>query len=200
VPKYKYNPIVAKKMLEKAGFTYNSKTQLMEKYGKPFEFTVITNKGNKEREKAAQIIQQYLAQVGIKMNIQLLEWSAFIKILNSPQMPKNFDAVLLGWSLSIDPDMYELWHSSEYPKGFNLGGYKDKRVDELLEKGRTEINREKRKGIYKELYLKIANDQPYYFLYYPESVVGINKRVKGLSKPGPAGVMPNIEKVWVESN
>ncbi len=197
VVKFEYDVKKGKKLLEEAGFILNPKTKILEKDGKPFEFTLLTNKGNKDRELSAQVIQRFLQEVGIKMNIQVMEWSTLIKKLNENIDPKKFDAVLLGWGLSLDPDDYEIWHSSQYPKGFNFIAYKNATVDANLSKGRLETDRTKRKEIYKTIYNEIAQDVPYIFLYYPDVISGINKRVKGLSKPGPAGLMNPIENVYI---
>ena len=86
---YPYDLKKSKALLTSAGFTLNESTQILEKDGKPFSFTLITNKGNKDREKTAQIIQMALKQVGIDMKIQLMEWSSFIKIVNTPIDQRN---------------------------------------------------------------------------------------------------------------
>ena len=70
-------------------------------------------------------------------------------------------------------------------------------ADRLLEKGRTTMEKEKRKEIYARLWQIIADDQPYIFLWYPKGVEGVRERVGGLAKPGPAGLFLNIEKVFV---
>ncbi|MBL6723404.1 MAG: hypothetical protein ISQ13_05285, partial [Candidatus Margulisbacteria bacterium] len=59
-------------------------------------------------------------------------------------------------------------------------------------------NQDERKRIYGTMYAKIASDVPYLFLYFPETLQGINQRVNGLSKPGPAGLMNPIESVYLE--
>jgi len=197
IPKFDYNVKKAQQLLKEAGFKLNEKTNQLEKNGQPFSFKIITNKGNKYREKSAQIIQQMLSSIGIDVSIQLLEWSAFIKIVNADQAPKEYDAVILGWSLGLDPDSYSIWHSSQYPKGFNFIGYNNANVDQLLEQGRTTTNKADRKVIYQQLYQKIASDVPYIFLYFPETILGVNKRVKGLSEAGPAGLMNPIENVYL---
>jgi len=199
-PIYSYNPEMSKSLLAEAGFILNPKTELLEKNGAPFKFTLITNKGNKDREKTAQIIQRFLKNIGIEMSIQLMEWSAFIKIVNEPISPKKFDAVILGWSLGLDPDGYAIWHSSQYPRGFNFIGYQNAKVDSLLDQGRRATQKAERKSIYARVYSQIAQDVPYLFLYYPEVLTGINKRIKGLSKPGPAGLMNPIEAVYITSD
>lgn len=197
IPQIEYNPSFAKELLKEAGFVLNPQTQLFEKNGKPFKFKILTNKGNKDREKAAQIIQRFLAEIGVEVSIQLMEWSSLLKVVNAKETPKKFDAVLLGWSLGLDPDSYSIWHSSQYPEGFNFIGYINTKVDVLLERGRLETNQLERKKIYSEIYQTIAYDVPYVFLYFPESIIGVNKRVRGLSKPGPAGLLNPIENVFI---
>jgi len=185
VPKYNYDPEKAKQLLKAAG-------------AENLEFSILVNQGNKDREKAAVILQQQYKKVGVKVNVRVMEWSALLKIINAPKDPKDFDAVIIGWSLGLDPDAYSIWHSSQYPKGFNFIKYKNSEVDKLLELGRTTIAKAERKKIYARLWKIIADDQPYIFLWYPKQVEGVNERVGGLSKPGPAGLFLNIEKVFVE--
>lgn len=187
----------SKALLKEAGYTLNTDTSILEKDGVPFEFTIITNKGNKEREKTAQIIQQALKQLHIKVTIQIMEWSAFLKIINNPTPPKEFDAIILAWSLSIEPDSYSIWHSSQYPKGFNLIGYNNPKVDALLEQGRQVSDQAQRKDIYKKMYEEIVYDAPYVFLYYPETTIGTNTLLNGLSAPGPSGLLNDKTKLYL---
>jgi peptide/nickel transport system substrate-binding protein len=196
--KMSYNPQKAKALLAQAGWIYNPKTQRVEKDGKPFVFTVLLGKGQTDREKTAQIVQQFLKQVGIEMKIQLMEWGSLVKTLTSPQLPKKFDAALLGWSLNTDPDCLSIWHSGEFPTGFNFIGYANPKVDSGLVLARKTPSQAQRKKIYTEIYTQIAQDAPYLFLYYPKAVSGVYKTVKGTSKPGPAGLLNTIEGVYIE--
>ncbi|MCU0641182.1 MAG: peptide-binding protein [Candidatus Margulisbacteria bacterium] len=185
VQKYDYNLERAKQLLQEAG-------------AENLEFTILVNQGNKEREKAAVILQQQYKKIGVKVNVRVMEWSAILKVVNAPKDPKEFEAVIMGWSLGLDPDGYSIWHSSQYPKGFNFIKYKNADVDRLLEEGRTTIDKNKRKAIYGQLWQAIAADQPYIFLWYPKAVAGVNERVGGLAKPGPAGLFLHIEKVYIK--
>ena len=185
VPKYEYNLDKARQLLKAAG-------------AENLEFTILVNQGNKEREKAAVILQQQYKKIGVKVNIRVMEWSAILKIVNAPKDPKEFEAIIMGWSLGLDPDAYSIWHSSQYPKGFNFIKYVNPTVDRLLEQGGTTIDKSRRKAIYARLWKTIAEDQPYIFLWYPKAVSGVNERVGGLSKPGPAGLFLQIEKVYIK--
>ncbi|OGB87289.1 hypothetical protein A3H38_05580 [candidate division WOR-1 bacterium RIFCSPLOWO2_02_FULL_46_20] len=184
VPKFAYDPEKAKQLLKEAGV-------------EDLEFTILLNNGNKERENAAIIIQQQYKKVGVKVNLRVMEWSALLKIVNAPKAPKDFEAILMGWSLGLDPDSYSIWHSSQSPRGFNFIGYNNPEVDRLLELGRTTMEKTGRKTIYAKLWKEIATDQPYIFLWYPKAISGVSERVGGLSEPGPAGLFLNIEKVFV---
>lgn len=113
-----------------------------------FKFTLITNQGNKSRQLIAEVIQKQLKDIGIEVEILILEWSIFI---NNYITPRNFDAVILGWSLSRDPDQFSIWHSSQKNPGqYNFVSYENPEVDKLLELGRKEFNFEKRKKYIKE--------------------------------------------------
>ena len=99
--------------------------------------------GNRSREQTATIIQYRLKKIGIKMNIRVLEWSTFI---NEFIDKRRFETVILGWSIGIDPDQYDIWHSSKIrEKEFNFVSYSNPEVDELLEKGRRTFDIEKGK-------------------------------------------------------
>lgn len=185
VKTYPYSIEKAKELLAQAGLSQG------------FEFTVLVNQGNKEREKAAIVLQQMYKKINVKMNIQVLEWSTLIKKVNAFSDPKPFDAVIIGWSLGLDPDGYSIWHSSQYPRGFNFIKYRNIKLDQLLEAGRTTMPKEKRKKIYAKISQIITEDQPYVFLWYPKAVAAISQRVGGLSQPGPAGLFLNMHQVFV---
>ncbi|NBV41430.1 peptide-binding protein [bacterium] len=197
ITQYKYDPAKAISLLENAGYKKNS-TGIFEKNGKALSFTLIFGQGGKTGAQNAEIMQDYLKKVGIELKIQPLEWQSFLKIINSGKDPKNFDICMLSWSLGLDPDGYSLWHSAEYPKGFNFIGYANPKVDQLLVAGRRESDRRRRKAIYSEVYPIIGQELPYLFLYYPRTTTAVNKRVRGLAKPGPAGLFVRIESVYVE--
>jgi peptide/nickel transport system substrate-binding protein len=194
--KFEYQPEKAAEILKNLGWQKGSDGILI-KNGEKFEFTVFTNQGNAEREKAAVIIQQQLKKIGVKMNIQVMEWGALIKRINGPE-PKDFEAVFMGWSLGIDPDDYTIWHSSQYPNGFNFIGYSNQQVDRLLEAGRRTLNQTQRKVIYRRLYQIISEEQPYIFLWTARALEAVNKKIKNLAPPGPAGLFINMEQIDLE--
>lgn len=188
-----YDPMRALKLLEEAGFN-KGKGGLLYKDGRPFEFTILTNQGNLARMLAAQIIQQDLAKLGIKVNIRVLEWTTLIHQFIDK---RRFQAVILGWTTGPDPDLYDIFHSSKVKSpGLNFVGYENPEVDRLLEEGRYTLDREKRKELYTRLQVILADDQPYTFLYIPMSLEAIHKRFRGI-KPSAIGLSYNLERWWV---
>jgi peptide/nickel transport system substrate-binding protein len=194
VPVYEYNPEKAKELLYKCGWRDRDGNGILEKDGKPFSFTLMTNQGNKMRELCATIIQSNLRAVGIQVNIRILEWAAFIHQYIDK---KNFDAVLLGWSLSRDPDQYAIWHSSQIKEGqYNFISYNNPEVDRLLVEGRRTFDMQKRKEIYHKIHAILAEEQPYTFLYVADALPIVHNRFHGI-EVAPAGIGYNFIKWYV---
>lgn len=184
VKDYEYNPDIAIKSLSEAGWRKNAEG-IMEKNGKTLSFTVLVNQGNEARLKTAQIIKEQLKRIGIEMNIKVLEWQA---MLNEFIHKKRFEAVIMGWALSRDPDIYDIWHSSKTKEGeFNFISYKNEDVDRLLIQGRQTFDLGKRKKIYHRIHEILAEEQPYTFLYVPDALPVLHKRFKGVEK-APLGI------------
>ncbi|HAX61574.1 MAG TPA: peptide-binding protein [Elusimicrobia bacterium] len=192
VKDYEYNPEKAKKIFNELGWKEDN--GILTKNGEKFEFTIITNQGNKSRAVAAELIQSHLKKVGIKVNIRILEWSTFIHQYIDK---KRFDAVILGWSLSRDPDQYPLWHSSQQKEGqYNFVSYENKEVDKLLEEGRRVFPEKERQKIYRKIHKILAEDQPYTFLYVADALPVIHKRFIG-PEVAPLGLGWNFREWYV---
>ena len=188
-----YLPVRSLELLREAGWELNTEG-FLQKNGEIFEFTIVTNQGNEARKHAAEIIQRRLLKIGIKVKIKVVEWSAFI---NEFVNKRNFEAILMGWSLSLDPDIYDIWHSSKTKPGeFNFVSYSNEEVDSLLEEGRREFDQQKRQNIYHRIHELIDQDQPYLFLYNPDSLPILSSRIKGV-KIAPAGISYNFIKWYV---
>ena len=190
---YPYDPIKARALLREAGFADTNGDGILEKDGKPFSFEILTNQ-NKEREMTAVLIQRRLKEVGIEVNIRVLEWASF---LGRFIKPKQFDAVVLGWSLSLDPDQYGIWHSSQQAPGqFNFISYSNPQADKLLEAGRIELNPDKRMKIYHAFSKILLEDSPVIYLSAGYGLSAIHKRVKGISNPAPAAGIGHNTYEW----
>lgn len=190
VKTYPYNPDKARELLEMAGWRDTDGDGWIEKDGREFEFSLITNSGNDLRRNIGVLVQRRLREIGVKVKLGYYEWAVFLKNYINP---RNFDACILGWSLSLDPDAYSIWHSSQIKDGFNFISYENPAVDMLLVKGRREYDREKRKDIYYKFQEVLAEDQPYTFLYVAEANSILNKKFMLLEEEGGSRKWRKIE-------
>ncbi|MBF0481081.1 MAG: peptide-binding protein [Desulfovibrionaceae bacterium] len=188
---YEYDPALAEKLLAEAGWV--KEQGVLTKDGKPFSFTILTNQGNDQRVKTATIIQQRLKNIGIEVKIRTVEWASFLKEFVDKG---RFDAVILGWSVPQDPDIYDVWHSSKaVPGGLNFVDYKSPELDDLLEKGRRTLDQNERKAIYDRLQEVLHRDQPYCFLFTPYALPIVSSRIHGVFE-APAGIEHNFIRWW----
>lgn len=196
-----YDPRHAAELLAQAGWNTKNRDGILVKDGKPFSFTILTNQGNQQRLLTAQIVQQRLRFVGIDVKIRIVEWASFLKEFVDKG---NFEVVMLGWSTSQDPDMFDIWHSSKTnPHEFNFIGYKNPEVDRLLVEGRSTFDIEKRKRAYFRIQEILADEQPYTFLYVPDALPVVSSRIRGI-EPAPAGIgynqirwfVPKAEQIY----
>jgi ABC-type transport system substrate-binding protein len=169
-----YDPAGALELLEEAGWRRNQAGWL-EKDGKRLQFTLITNSGNDLRKAILAIAQDAWKQIGIDVRTDLLEWSVFLQ----ERVDKaDFDALILGWNMGIEPDLYQIWHSSQtHPHQLNFVGYRNKEADDLIIRIRQEYDYDKQVDYCHKLHEIIARDQPYTFLYVGKWTAILDKRI-----------------------
>lgn len=191
VPKCEYDPAKAKDLLAQAGWSDTDGDGILDKGGQKFSFVIETNTGNKVREQAATLIQANLKAVGIDAQPKLVDFSTLVQELLAKA---EKDAVILGWQLGVDPDSWSIWGTDQ---DFNFVNYSNPQVDEWLKEARTATDQATRKDLYGKVEVQLAEDQPYVFLFYPNALVGINKRVQGPIEGTPAGVTWNFTEWYI---
>ncbi len=169
---YDYNPDRARELLAEAG------------YPNGFSTTIWTN-DNPLRIQIAEIAQAFLADVGINVDVQVLEWGAYL----DGTAAGNHDMFILGWvTVTADADygLYALFHSSQFGAAGNRTFWSSERVDELLELGRSEADADARAAYYAEAQEIIAAEAPWVFLNVTLEFNGWRPNVEGFV-PHPAG-------------
>lgn len=173
---YPYEREKAKRLLDDAGWVDHNGDGMRDKEGVKFEFEFLIPAGSETGEKIATILKEELDKVGINMKIRKTEWAVFTQRLND----RRFDAVTLAWSMGVESDPYQVWHSSQAEQGSNFVGFVNKEADRLIEEARTEFNRDKRIELYRKFARIVNEEQPYTFLFCRKSTVALHKRFKGV--------------------
>ncbi|MCF8038327.1 MAG: hypothetical protein K9K79_03330 [Desulfohalobiaceae bacterium] len=169
-----YDPEKALRILDRAGWKKNRQGWL-EKDGRILSFTLITNSGNEIRKSILAIVQDFWKRIGVKVSTDILEWSVFIQ----ERVNKlDFDALILGWNMGIEPDLFQIWHSSQSdPFELNFVGFEHKEADELIIRIRQEYNKSRQVDYCRRLHEIIAFEQPYTFLFVQKWTALLDKRI-----------------------
>ncbi|HHT73695.1 MAG TPA: hypothetical protein GX008_08270 [Firmicutes bacterium] len=194
INEYPYNPELAAQMLADAGWKPGA-GGILEKDDMRLEFEFLVPEGSRVTEQMALLFQQNMADIGIKVNLVFMEFSAAVDRVDA----REFDTFTMGWSLTVDPDPHGIWHSTS---PWNDPGFYHDRSDELIEMGRRETDPEKRKEIYAEWQRIINYELPTMFLSYGVTVAAVNERVQGINtEPGPLGPLGGLQRlsqIWIQ--
>jgi peptide/nickel transport system substrate-binding protein len=188
-----FDPAMAKRLLQEEGWKDSDDDGLLNRQGKKFEFTLCTNADNQLRKDVAVMVQAQLKKIGVAVKVELMEWNL---LLEQVFTRKNFDAVISAWDADFTVNPAALWHSGAIANGYNFVSYRNARVDELMEKGRTIVDRRNAKSLWHEFQKIIVDDCPYTFLFVPERLAAVNQRVQGV-KMDVRSHLATIHEWWI---
>jgi ABC-type transport system substrate-binding protein len=179
LPAYKHDVPAAKALIEGAGWALGA-DGVYAKGGVRLASDLFVRQGRPQRIKFAQLAKDQLKDCGIEIIVKESDFATVLLPLLS--FPNNFNTYLGGWSTSIDPDDYSIFHSKscttkENPDDYNFPCWKNDAADKLLEQGREELDQAARKTIYHDFQVIIHNDLPYYFLWGDLAHRGYTKTV-----------------------
>ncbi len=167
LPSYTYNPDKARALLAQAGFTQEN----------PLELSYKTSSSNPFRIRIATVIQQQLAQVGIKMDLRSYDWGTFYGDIKAGR----FQMYSLAWVGIKMPDIFRyVFHSNAVPPGgANRGRLNHPKIDALIEEAEAATTLEAGAIVYRELQVALFNALPYIPLWYEDHVLATRQYVSG---------------------
>jgi ABC-type transport system substrate-binding protein len=184
---YTYDPKRAKALLAEAG------------YPNGFEFEFLVFQGLGIYTSTAQIVQANLKDVGINAKIQLVEFADLLDRKNKA----NYDAMIYGVSMKLtDPDVYAYYLGADSTYWAKPIGYRDDVLEKLLADGRSTVDLNGRKAIYRKVEQRIMETSPWVFINFREQAQAYSKKVKGYSHLGgalnesSAGI--SMPKMWLQ--
>lgn len=168
-----------KDLLSEAGWEYSSDLRGFTTDDETVLTIEISTVSNSDLQRVAEIVKRQWEQLGIKTNIALYGSN---ELNQNVLRPREFEALLFGYILDNDFDLFPFWHSSERnDPGMNLSGYTNISVDNLLEEYRKEEDLDEKVLLNQEIYEAIASDVPAIFLYSPYFLYVVPDNIKNFS-------------------
>jgi peptide/nickel transport system substrate-binding protein len=166
---------------------------LRDREGHAVEFSLITNSGNKARERMSAMIQQDLQAIGIKVNLVSLDFRSLIE-----RISQNFkyEACLLGLTnYDLDPNsQMNVWLSSASNHQWNPNQKKpatawEAQVDKLMQAQASAVTREKRKAYFDKVQEIVWEEAPFIYLVTKNSLSAFSPK---LQNAAPAMIRPQV--------
>ena len=174
VEHYDYDPVRANQLLDEAGWVDQDGDGIREKDGRPLRFLLYSND-----DPARLALIEHMAEdwriIGVDAQPTPVTFAGLVAdFLN----PRRFDAALIGWEITGDPDPYPLWHSTQaVGGGQNYSGWEHEEADQLMEQARAITDEGERRDLYVRFQEIFAEEVPSLLLYYPVYTYGVSERV-----------------------
>jgi peptide/nickel transport system substrate-binding protein len=189
----------ALRRLQQAGFAKRG-GQLYDREGHAVEFSLMTNAGNRTREKMAAMIQQDLQSLGIKLNVSTLDFPSLIERMTQSF---NYEACLLALTnLDLDPSaQMNVWLSSSSDHQWNPNQKTpatswEAEIDKLMRAQTSEVRPEKRKELFDRVQQIVWEEAPFLYLVNKNSLMAFSRQLRNVA---PAAIQPqafwNIETI-----
>jgi peptide/nickel transport system substrate-binding protein len=188
---YDYSPEHAEQLLQDDGWSKGD-DGMYAKDGQRLSFSIETNAGNPVRETFVHMAAEQYRQIGIDVDAKTESFDALVDRFTKSKDPtygdtggRDFDAIVLGWSLTSDPDMYSIWDSNSTHTGENNAiQYKNPDLDKAIDDSRTHCGVDDRKDAFKRANQILNDEQPYNFGFAANVLLGVSRKVQGIH-PGP---------------
>ena len=161
---YPYDLEKAKELLAAAG------------YADGFQIKIATN--NEERNRIAQLLQAEYAKIGVTLEIEVLEWGAFLESISG----KTHEMFISGAASTMNPDamMSPMFHSKSPAASGNRSWYANPEMDRLIEEARMESDADKRKELYFTMQEMIIDEAVISPLTQKINLIAMAKGVEGV--------------------
>jgi len=175
---YPFDLEKAQQLLDSAGWVRGS-DGIRAKNGVRMEWEIRTNSGNKVRETLITVLADQWAQAGAHVTTRLVQFPQLVTQLSET---RDFEMILLGINEGLDPDTTQLWSSKSIGSGaLNGSGYRNPKVDALLDRAAQVLERDKRRPLYAQIQEALMEDLPAPLVTCPRSLWGVSKRVKNFN-------------------
>jgi peptide/nickel transport system substrate-binding protein len=194
-----YDPARARALLAEAGYKPGPDGIMVKADGTRLSLDLLVSSGIRIVELVQQVIQSQLKGVGI----EIVAKNEPVRVLLGETVRKRIfpGMTMFSWTPTPDGIPYFTYHSSRIPSaansygGTNYTGYRNPKMDALLDAGLAELDTPKRKAIFHDIQATIMDDLPQIPLYYGANVFLAPKWLTGLTPPRSV-FLPTL---WIES-
>jgi len=177
-----YRPDAALQLLQADGF-HQQNGALLDKSGNAVEFSIVTNAGNKARERMAVMVQEDLGKIGIKVNVVTLDFPSLIERISQKF---NYEAAMLGFrNVDLDPNsQMTIWMSSAENHAWNPHQKSpatawEAEIDHLMQAQASTADPKKRKASFDRVQEIVAEQEPIIYLVNQNALSAVSKAVEG---------------------
>lgn len=164
--------------------------------GEPLRLTLLIPAEDDFNRDLGQVVQANLRRVGVELELRALEFNTMVAIITAPE--RDFDASLLALDASPRLDLRGLFHSAALEEGLQVAGYARPAVDSLLDRIETVVSRDSSAALWAEVQERIAEDQPWTFLYFGTELILVRDRLQGV-EADLRGPLASAPRWWVRS-
>jgi len=181
-----YDPEGAEAILDELGFRDRDGDGVRERGSVKLAFELGTHGEDVNRVQTVEYLQNQMKAHGVDVRVRVTDWPSF----SVRRDASDYDVILLGWTQLVDPDkgLYDQFHSKG---GLNWGRYRNERIDEILEKGRSTLDRSERASLYREAASILSAEVPYYVLSYQGYHLFHSNRIDGF-EADPRGMLRGL--------
>ncbi len=154
---------------------------------------LLVNEENISRSKVATMIQEYLKNTGIKIEIIAVDKGTF----NTKLAAGEYDLVLTGWKLSVVPDYTDMFHSTQVQGGSNFINYNNPVMDQALRDVFASADDAMLYSNFQKFSNLYVQELPYVSLYFMNSIILTNNDVNGQLKPISDNAFNGIENLYI---
>lgn len=202
VPRYAYDPAKAARLLDEAGWTQRQRGIRHNAKGEKLSFEIMTTAGNRTRELVEQILQSQWKALGIEIKIRNEPARVFF---GQTMTERRYTALgMYAWISSPENVPRTTLHSGHIPTkennyaGQNYTSFKNAEMDDLLEEIETELDRTKRKEMWRRLQHIYATELPVIPLYFRANAYILPKWITGIEPTGHQYASSHWVEYWGE--
>lgn len=209
---YKYNPEKAKQLLLNSGFQYNNANELLDENSNRVEFTILVKSEDKLRIDTAVKIKEDLSRIGIKANLQVLNFNTVSQKLFYSRDWECYVGAFGVRGADFEPNLLSLfWLSNGSFHQFNLGSKPgesrmknwqvsdwEKKIDRLFIAAYQTVDEDKRREIYGEFQQIVSQQLPVFFLVNSLTLQAVRNHIDNLKISALSGAFWNIYELKIK--